>query len=244
MYNMYRNFAYLFLIKSRFEQQRAPVPILFVQSVASKVESSFRISGPFRRVSDPASDSSPLPCNVKSEETRCALRAASSLRPTLPDFHRAKSSVAYHTSGRHADLTCRESRLIVIVLLARGSAPCSSARGAPPDGKGAARHVLHMDGRSPSPLDHRQSVDRVSPSVLFLVAVAVRSSPVSSFTSSSSFIKTNPESFPLLPRSFLPLRAARMRHCVSNFRGCPSVHQCTRVHRGKIKEGGGRSDEG
>lgn len=135
---------------------------------------------------------SPLPCNVKSEETRCALRAASSLRPTLPDFHRAKSSVAYHTSGRHADLACRESRLIVIVLLARGSAPCSSTRGAPPDGKGAARHVLHMDGRSPSPLDHRQSVDRVSPSVLFLVAVAVRSSPVSSFTSSSSFIKTNP----------------------------------------------------
>ena len=29
----------------------------------------------------------------------------------LSDFHRTKSSVAYHTSGRMSDLTCRESRL-------------------------------------------------------------------------------------------------------------------------------------
>jgi len=55
--------------------------------------------------------------------------------------------------------------------------------------EGSSQHVLHMDGRSPSLLDHRQSVDRVSPFVLFLVVITVHSSPASIPFASSSLSK-------------------------------------------------------
>lgn len=219
----------------RFEQAPA-----FLRAGSRAERSRATVSSERRAVSDFCdSPLSALPRGEKSEETRCALCAASRC-PTLPDFHRAKSPVAYHTSGRHVRFSMPRIAPATwswSCTTARGSAPCSSARGAswtgreqptrPPHGRSFTLATGSQTERRPClsvcPIPHRRRR---------------RSSAASSFAPSSSFIETNRFRCASAPLPTLPRVADAVPRDVSNFRACPSVRKYTRVHRRKIKEWG------